>query len=74
LKHLEVENRMLKDKVIQLKSTVSVLREEKLTGKAADGPIGGERDRSGTRAERDMDKSRRATSKSRDRDRSRGAK
>ena len=29
LKNLEVENRMLKDKVIQLKSTVSVLREEK---------------------------------------------
>ena len=32
LKHLEVENRMLKDKVIQLKSTVSVLREEKAKG------------------------------------------
>lgn len=29
IKQLEVENRMLKDKVIKLKSTVSVLREEK---------------------------------------------
>ena len=29
LKHVEVENRMLKDKLIQLKSTVAVLREEK---------------------------------------------
>jgi len=30
MKQFEVENRMLKDKLIQLKSTVSVLREEKL--------------------------------------------
>ena len=38
LKHLEVENRMLKDKVIQLKSTVSVLREEKLSTSRAEKP------------------------------------
>lgn len=37
VKHLEVENRMLKDKVIQLKSTVTVLREEK-GAKAERGP------------------------------------
>jgi hypothetical protein len=35
LKHLEVENRTLKDKVLQLKSTVSVLREEKHSAKEA---------------------------------------
>lgn len=38
VKHMEVENRMLKDKVIQLKSTVSVLREEKLSTSRAEKP------------------------------------
>jgi hypothetical protein len=35
LKALEVENRMLKDKVIQLKSTVTVLREKEKPEKEA---------------------------------------
>jgi len=56
-----------------LKSTVSVLREEKLTGgKAAAGPNGDDRDKSHTRADRSG--TRGASSKSKDRDRSRGAK
>ena len=37
MKSLEVENRMLKDKLIQLKSTVSVLREEKHSAPAGAG-------------------------------------
>jgi len=58
---------MLKDKVIQLKSTVSVLREEKLTGKAAAGPDPYDKS---LRADRSAGR----TSKSKERDRPRGAK
>ena len=54
-------------RVIQLKSTVSVLREEKLTGKAASGPISEAATRGDKAAERAG--SRGAGSKSRERSR-----
>jgi len=59
LKHLEVENRMLKDKVIQLKASVSVMREEKHGSKAAPShdDKGRERTRSKERDSRSKDRS-----------------
>ncbi len=55
LKHVEVENRMLKDKLIQLKSTVAVLREEKNGSKGS------------LQAEPSRDRTRSRDSKSKDR-------
>lgn len=60
LKHLEVENRMLKDKVIQLKASVSVMREEKHGSRAApshDEKPSRERTRSKERESRSKDRS-----------------
>jgi septal ring factor EnvC (AmiA/AmiB activator) len=38
IKHLQVENRLLKDKTIQLKSTITVLREERRADQPEKGP------------------------------------
>lgn len=55
---------MLKDKVIQLKSTVSIMREEKLTGKA---PMGDPRSKGERAAEKPENKANREGSRSKDR-------
>lgn len=52
-----MENRMLKDKLIQLKSTVSVLREEKYAGQKAGAPQRDEKTRSRDRGEKSREKS-----------------
>jgi hypothetical protein len=58
LKHLEVENRMLKDKVIQLKASVNVMREEKHGSKGAQAaPAEKDRTRSKERESRSKDRS-----------------
>jgi len=61
-KHLEVENRMLKDKVIKLKSTVAVLREERHGGdskappEGPDGNLNPRKDKSRSREEQEVSK------------------
>jgi chromosome segregation ATPase len=55
-KQLEVENRMLKDKVIKLKSTVSVLREGRLPPEGPDGGLQVRKEKSRGREEPEVSK------------------